>query len=152
MKWICLKSYHHRQGEINSFQWKNCSFQNQEAYTLKIKSNLNKIKINHDIIPFENYNLEKGNLDSSQKAFFWLLSFYDHITLFLKNLGDFAIFYRYTSCRVTFPWLCPLTGSHCSSQGGPCCIQDSFLLGPITSSFLLCSFYSCNYPPSLSHK
>lgn len=42
-------------------------------------------------MPFEKYNLEKGNLDSSQKALFWLASFYDCIILFLKNLGDLLL-------------------------------------------------------------
>lgn len=45
-------------------------------------------------MPFENYNLEKGNLDSIKRIYSGTI-FYDYIILFLKNLGDFII-YRYT--------------------------------------------------------
>lgn len=129
--------------KLIAFSGRIVIFWKQGSYTLKIKSNLNKIKINHHIMPFEKQNLEKGNLDSSQKALFWLASFYDYIILFLKNLGDLLlsidIFPVGSSCPDSAP-------CHCSSQSGPCCVHDSFLLGPVTPSFPPPFLCSCNYP------
>lgn len=46
-------------------------------------------------MPLEKYNLEKGNLDTYQKALFWPVSFMTTYSHFYKNLGDFAITFGY---------------------------------------------------------